>query len=154
MNPRTPLIFPGQYLTTPSAMNSNAESCIGFICACLPPINALISKKIHQYSSRRKNQPDYEMDSHPYSRQYSRQMQGSKARDPFPLTQHSVGEDNEILVRNAQEIPTTRFETSIAPSTPTSQSDGGGSREFVGGRGIMKTVSMTHTFAYMGSNRS
>jgi hypothetical protein len=81
------------------------------------------------------------MGSHPYSRQ----VDGSRLRDPFPVTCHS-GEDDDALVLNAQGNPTTTaFETLIGPSSPD------GARQFVGGRAITKTTAVTHTITYVGS---
>ena len=115
---------------------------MGFICVCLPAVNALITHKAREYSSKRQSNTGYEMG------RYVRQTKDSKGpdRDIEP------GSDKATLVSHAQADPTVAFETSIVGVTKPPSPDQ--NQPFEDSPGIMKTVGVSYTVTYISKDAS
>ncbi|KAL4744476.1 hypothetical protein BDW72DRAFT_188412 [Aspergillus terricola var. indicus] len=79
-------------------MFGNAEIAIGVICACLPALSALISRRYHEYSSNRYNSHESEY----HLSQMRNTTKGTRAQGSRKL---SVASDEGILMENAQSKP-------------------------------------------------
>ncbi|PGH09828.1 hypothetical protein GX51_00515 [Blastomyces parvus] len=115
----------------------NAEVSIGIICACLPSLAALLNRISNEYMSRNG------------SRSYDCELAGTDtltgSSSKIARSQGSfndTGSDQDILASHAQDM---KVETAIRADDPdTVHSHNRPLRSFTG-RGIMKTVDVSHT---------
>jgi hypothetical protein len=115
---------------------------MGFICVCLPAVNALITHKAREYSSKSQSNTGYEMG------RYVRETNDSKG----PYSDIEPGSDKATLVSHAQADPTGAFETSIVAVTKPPSPDR--NQSFEDCPGIMKTVDVSHTVTYISKDAS
>lgn len=110
--------------------NSNAEIGIGLICACLPPLNALIGQRRQQSSSRKNfsNSRDHEL---------SRVNTTANGLKDTVSRTHEAESDKDYLITNAQF--NGGFETSVRGESTVKDSGDGQP-------GIVKTVDVSHAY--------
>ncbi|KLJ09909.1 hypothetical protein EMPG_14666 [Blastomyces silverae] len=116
----------------------NAEVSIGIICACLPSLAALLNRISNEYMSRNGSRSyDCELAGTDTLTGTGSKIAGSQG------SFNDAGSDQEILASHAQSD--MKVETAIRADEPGTMHSHNRALHSFTGRGIMKTVDVSHT---------
>jgi hypothetical protein len=119
--------------------HSNAEVSIGIICACLPSLASLISKVLRERRSKQGN--GVTRYGFPPGRTSSKCFKGPNVKSQIICPQTTF--DQDILISHSQGEG--KFETTIRADRPYVGTDYEMAAHPLGGRGILKTIDVSHT---------
>ncbi|EEP75459.1 predicted protein [Uncinocarpus reesii 1704] len=122
-------------LFTRIGLARNAEVGIGFICACLPALNALIERRRSDYSRRQYEHGEHKLSSVGDSTAVNSGSTTPKHKDDNGFDQHHL--------MSQVQCPYACFQTAVIQGDYFSSE---GSKQSFEGNGIVRTITVSHDY--------